>query len=133
MVMGNRGYFVIIKHLRYVYTTCRTRLRHDILLKYMNKNDFYRKQSRTFRALNEVREADAAEKSDSAVKSATDDGGTDTRDYAAEKQKERRGKYREGWINFSVTVPKGCAEFLKDRLESYKRTHPELFDLSADS
>lgn len=51
------------------------------------------------------------------------------RDDAAEKRAERAKKYDAGWYNFSVTVPPGCAQFLKKAYEKYREAHPDAFDL----
>ena len=41
-------------------------------------------------------------------------------DYALEKQAYRQKKYAQDWLNFSVTVPPQCVDFLKSSLERYK-------------
>ncbi len=48
---------------------------------------------------------------------------------AERKQKERERKYAKDWINFSVTVPPNCAEYLKEILEEYKKKYPSEFKL----
>ena len=53
-------------------------------------------------------------------------------DYAKEKQAYRNEKYEDGWVNFSVTVPKQAANFLKEQLKSYKKNHPTLWTTDND-
>ena len=55
------------------------------------------------------------------------------RNYAAEKEAERKPKYQAGWINVSVMVPPSVAEKLKSYLEDIKRDSPHLFDLGKET
>jgi len=52
-----------------------------------------------------------------------------TPDWAALKRAQRREKYDQGWINFSITCPERCAEMLKSAYEQYQKTHPEEFGI----
>lgn len=59
----------------------------------------------------------------------TEETGKRQRNYAVEKEKERTPKYAEGWKTFAAMVPPDCVEFLKRALESYKKRHPQMFDI----
>ena len=48
-------------------------------------------------------------------------------DDSERKQAWREKQYESGWINFSVTVPKACAAYLKKQYESYKESNASAF------
>ena len=52
---------------------------------------------------------------------------TESPDWAALKRAQRSDQYDRGWINFSITCPKRCADVLKSAYEQYQKSHPDEF------